>query len=279
MTNTRRGQGRNGAVHLTAALLAAFAASGCASTHDALDTAVTGVKIGVTTAFEETKGAIAKLAKYTKIADLLKKNHDSVNNDDGEIVKVIDAGDDTRKKPSGKAQPKKSAGRPHQERAETRLPKTAPRQQTLPTGSFKGAFGWPVEAGIISSEFGPRWGRTHRGIDIAAETGEPILAAADGEVIYSGNGLRGYGNVVILRHDAHTTTLYAHNSALQCRAGERVKAGATIALLGSTGHSTGPHCHFEVRDDREAINPRTRLVKSRIFEQQILLADGTRRRG
>ena len=66
-------------------------------------------------------------------------------------------------------------------------------------------------------------------------------------MIYASDGLSGYGNVVILRHDGRTTTLYAHNSALKSRKGDRVRLGTVIALLGSTGRSTGPHLHYEVR--------------------------------
>jgi len=128
---------------------------------------------------------------------------------------------------------------------------------------YDGGYRWPLTAGVVSSEFGKRWGRRHEGIDIAADLGEPVLASADGRVEYAGSGLRGYGNVVILRHDDRTTTLYAHNSALKVKPGERVKGGQTIALLGSTGHSTGPHVHFEIRRKSVPEDPRADLPKSR----------------
>lgn len=128
---------------------------------------------------------------------------------------------------------------------------------------YHGGYRWPLTAGIVSSEFGHRWGRPHEGIDIAADKGEPVLAAAAGRVIYAGDGLRGYGNVVILRHDQRTTTLYAHNSKLEVKAGQWVKSGELIALLGSTGHSTGPHVHFEFRQNSIAENPRSILPASR----------------
>jgi murein DD-endopeptidase MepM/ murein hydrolase activator NlpD len=82
-------------------------------------------------------------------------------------------------------------------------------------------------------------------------------------VIYAGDGLSGYGNAVILRHDQKTTTLYAHNRELRASLGDRVEAGQVIATLGSTGHSTGPHLHFEVRIRNKAVDPRRKLVRGR----------------
>jgi murein DD-endopeptidase MepM/ murein hydrolase activator NlpD len=128
---------------------------------------------------------------------------------------------------------------------------------------YTGNYRWPLEAGIISSEYGERWGKVHKGIDIAADSGEPVYAVAAGEVIYAGDGLRGYGNVVILRHDNRLTSLYAHNTELKVKAGDEVKQGDLIALLGSTGHSTGPHVHFEFREGDVAVNPHTLLPNSK----------------
>jgi lysostaphin len=130
---------------------------------------------------------------------------------------------------------------------------------------YAGAYRWPLDAGIVSSEYGERWGKLHKGIDIAADQGEPVYAMADGVVIYASDGMRGYGNVVIVRHDANLSTLYAHNSALEVHAGDRVKQGELIALLGSTGHSTGPHTHFEIRNGDQPVDPRAVLPKSSRF--------------
>ena len=74
--------------------------------------------------------------------------------------------------------------------------------------------------------------------------------------------MRGYGNAVVLRHDDRVTTLYAHNSALKVKLGQKVTQGEQIALLGNTGHSTGPHVHFEIRSGEAPVNPRTLLPKS-----------------
>jgi murein DD-endopeptidase MepM/ murein hydrolase activator NlpD len=127
-----------------------------------------------------------------------------------------------------------------------------------PSPRYVGAYGWPLQRGLVTSEFGPRWGTLHQGIDIAADAGVPVHASAPGEVVHSGP-LGSYGNLVVLRHDARTTTLYAHNRALRVRAGQRVRQGQVVAALGSTGRSTGPHVHFEVREGERPIDPRRRL--------------------
>lgn len=129
--------------------------------------------------------------------------------------------------------------------------------------AYRGDYRWPLAAGIVSSEFGHRWRRPHEGIDIAADEGEPVYASASGEVLYANDRMRGYGNVVILRHDAQVTTLYAHNQSLKVRLGEKVEQGQVIALLGNTGRSTGPHVHFELRRSQVALNPRGVLPKSK----------------
>jgi len=102
-----------------------------------------------------------------------------------------------------------------------------------------------------------------KGTNIAADEGEPVYAAEAGRVLYADSRMRGYGNVVILRHDSAVITLYAHNQVMKVRLGENMKQGQVIALLGSTGHSTGPHIHFEMRRTNAALDPRTILPKSR----------------
>lgn len=114
-------------------------------------------------------------------------------------------------------------------------------------------FVWPV-SGVVVSGFGMRWGRMHEGIDIAASTGTPIRAAAAGVVIWSG-WRGGYGNAVIIDHGNGLSTVYAHASALIARQGQRVAQGEVIALVGSTGNSSGPHLHFEVRVNGVAVDP------------------------
>jgi murein DD-endopeptidase MepM/ murein hydrolase activator NlpD len=105
---------------------------------------------------------------------------------------------------------------------------------------------WPAE-GTLTSGFGWRWGRVHQGIDIAAPTGTPILAAASGTVDYAGWNDGGYGNMVDIRHDDGTITRYGHLSAIYVKTGQPINQAQVIAAMGSTGFSTGPHLHFEIR--------------------------------
>jgi murein DD-endopeptidase MepM/ murein hydrolase activator NlpD len=129
-------------------------------------------------------------------------------------------------------------------------------------GAYKGGrLAWPV-AGSVTSGYGWRihpiakTRRMHTGIDIAAPTGTPVHAAADGVVIRATQGWNGgYGNVVIVDHGSDITTLYGHNSSLASSVGREVKRGEVIAYVGSTGNSTGPHCHFEVRGKGATQNP------------------------
>ena len=116
-----------------------------------------------------------------------------------------------------------------------------------PDGAGASRLRWPVDDPRVTSSFGRRWGRPHEGIDLVAPTGTPVLAAAAGEVIYAGNTVRGYGNMVVVRHGANLLTVYAHNSVLLVRPGDRVGVGQRLALSGQTGHATAPHLHFEVR--------------------------------
>lgn len=97
----------------------------------------------------------------------------------------------------------------------------------------------------------------HTGIDIAAASGTPIKASGDGRVV-SASYRNGYGNTVIIDHGGGVTTLYAHCSKLYVKAGQSVKQGEKIAAVGSTGLSTGPHVHWEVRINGKPVNPRGR---------------------
>ena len=116
-----------------------------------------------------------------------------------------------------------------------------------PANLGKGELGWPLRGGRLASKYGPRNGSFHDGLDLAAPAGTPVYAAHDGIVVYSDNGLSGYGNLVIVRGRDGITTVYAHNRRNIADLGEVVERGEKIAEVGSTGHSTGPHLHFEVR--------------------------------
>ncbi|MCD4818075.1 MAG: peptidoglycan DD-metalloendopeptidase family protein [Candidatus Cloacimonetes bacterium] len=113
--------------------------------------------------------------------------------------------------------------------------------------------------GIVTSEFGMRNGRPHKGIDIAAPTGNPIYAALSGKVVISGVQ-RGYGNVIIIEHSDKIMTVYAHNESNLVRVNDQVKRGQPIATVGKTGIATGPHLHFEYRKNGKAKNPRKYLT-------------------
>ena len=118
---------------------------------------------------------------------------------------------------------------------------------------------WPTR-GTLTSGYGWRWGRMHRGIDVAGPGGTPIVAAAPGVVEKAGWNSGGYGNLVDVRHDDGSMTRYAHNSRITVRVGQRVAQGQHIADMGSTGYSTGPHLHFEIHvPNRGAVNPMAML--------------------
>jgi murein DD-endopeptidase MepM/ murein hydrolase activator NlpD len=108
-------------------------------------------------------------------------------------------------------------------------------------------FRWPVDAPRITSLFGSRWGKMHEGIDLTAPVGTPVYAAGAGEVVYAGSVVRGYGNMIVLKHESDLMTVYAHNSVLLVKVGDRVGIGQRVALSGQSGRATGPHVHFEVR--------------------------------
>ncbi|HTL11970.1 MAG TPA: M23 family metallopeptidase [Bdellovibrionota bacterium] len=186
-------------------------------------------------------GLRQKLDMYRKYSAKFERFHDSGNLVEDDVLDVL--------RDTGVIQGK-AGGKPG-------VPPS--KQVRPPVQAYSGGYRWPLDAGVVSSEFGGRWGKEHKGVDVAADMGEPVKASANGVVIYSGNGMRGYGNVIIVRHDNQVTTLYAHNSRLLKVVGQQVKGGETISLLGSTGHSTGPHVHFEIRDGEVAVNPRTRL--------------------
>ncbi len=224
-----------------------------AATAKAVDvsTVATGKAVDVSAAVAGK--AYKRMKKYLAEKDLLVTFHDAGEHSEDAVLGVL------RKSgligsPDGHVPPA-AGGRP------ARPARSAP----MPTGSvpekYAGSLIWPVDAGIFSSEFGRRPRDNHKGIDIAADVGEPVHAIANGEVIYAGDGLRGYGNVVILRHDRNMSSLYAHNSELKVKQGEQVTQGMVVSLLGNTGRSTGPHVHFEVREGDVALNPRSVLPR------------------
>lgn len=129
-----------------------------------------------------------------------------------------------------------------------------------PVKTYRGKYIWPVQ-GVISSRFGPRRGNMHDGLDIAAKKGTPIRAAASGRVIYSGKKLKGYGKMIIIKHEGVISSVYAHNDKNYAKRKDFVKRGEIIARVGKTGRASGPHLHFEIRKGRKAMNPLFYLPK------------------
>ncbi|HUD00631.1 MAG TPA: M23 family metallopeptidase [Candidatus Polarisedimenticolaceae bacterium] len=148
-----------------------------------------------------------------------------------------------------------------------------PRSSELP----ENAIIWPIVGGI-NSHFGRRGATFHDGIDISAQEGTPIKAIGKGEVIYS-DQLRGYGNLVILRHSGGLVSVYAHNQVNLVAAGDLVTQGEIIAKVGSTGRVTGPHLHLEIRKNNVAQDPLLYLPQlcclqsSDIVEAEKLIAE------
>lgn len=143
--------------------------------------------------------------------------------------------------------------------APTPVPAPARGAAPAPTRSAPAGSGliWPV-SGVVTSEFGPRWGSVHSGIDIGAAGGTPISAARGGTVISAG-WLGDYGNLVVIDHGGGMSTAYAHQSSIAVSEGARVGQGDVIGYVGSTGRSTGNHLHFEVRVGGSAVDPRKYL--------------------
>ncbi len=117
-------------------------------------------------------------------------------------------------------------------------------------------FDWPVRGGEILSYFGAqRRDHRHKGLDIRGRHGQPVLATDDGRIVYSGSSMRGYGKTVIIDHGDRLRSLYAHNSSLLVREGDRVRRGQMIARVGRTGNATTEHCHFEIHENERAVDP------------------------
>jgi len=119
-------------------------------------------------------------------------------------------------------------------------------------GEGTGAFSWPVSGHKLTSSFGSRWGRQHKGIDMVGST--DIMAADDGVIEFAGTR-NGYGNCIIIDHKNGYKTLYGHLSKISVKSGDTVEKGDSIGIMGNTGHSFGTHLHFEIHKDGEVQNP------------------------
>jgi murein DD-endopeptidase MepM/ murein hydrolase activator NlpD len=121
-------------------------------------------------------------------------------------------------------------------------------------GNLHSTLRWPLDEGVMYSGFGIRHGVRHDGIDIGAPEGTPVLAAADADVIYVGYD-KSFGNLVILRHAGNIVTVYAHNRDVVAKIGDKVRSGQTVAHVGQSGRSEGPHLHFETREGKTPVDP------------------------
>ena len=125
-------------------------------------------------------------------------------------------------------------------------------QGTKVTGEGSGVFTWPVSNAVISSSFGQRWGRQHKGIDLVGD--RSIKASDEGVVTFAGQQ-SGYGNVIIINHRNGYETVYGHLKSIDVKVGQIVEKGEAIGVMGNTGRSTGTHLHFEIKKDSVAQNP------------------------
>jgi lipoprotein NlpD len=146
-------------------------------------------------------------------------------------------------------------------RATTRTTTTTrkPAATSSPLDNRKVSWQWPVHGKLITTFKSNKTGR--KGIDIAGTEGKAIKAAAAGKVVYSGNGLISYGNLVIIKHNRNYLSAYAHNRRLLVKEGDTIKAGQKIAELGRTG-TDSPRLHFEIRKNGKPVNPLQYLPSS-----------------
>ena len=125
----------------------------------------------------------------------------------------------------------------------------------IPSRKYKPkvSFIWPLH-GNITRNFNLKSLKQHHGIDIAALKGTKILAAQSGKIIFSGHQ-KGYGNMIVIRHDSEFSTIYAHNNANLVSLGQKVSQGDVVATVGNTGNATGHHLHFEIRKGKNPLDP------------------------
>lgn len=147
------------------------------------------------------------------------------------------------------------------------LPEAAAPPPEAPITAPAGAFIWPVQGNVLSG-YGPKAGGLYNeGINIAVPQGTPVRASQDGEVVYVGNELRGYGNLLLLRHPNGWVTAYAHNETLLVQRGDKVRRGQAIARAGSSGSVDSPQVHFEMRQGTRSVDPMRYLAGQGVTER------------
>lgn len=135
---------------------------------------------------------------------------------------------------------------------------TPRKNVSIPSSQAKKRFAWPVKGQVVSN-FGVSNKGQNDGINIACKKGTPVLASDTGTIGYAGNELKGYGNLVLIKHDDGWITAYAHNDKLLVKKGQRIKKGDKIALSGQTGNVKTPQLHFEIRYKTKVVNPKNYL--------------------
>ena len=205
-----------------------------------------------------------KVAKQQALIDLMEndkevydRQYDEMMASSAEVSRLIQAKEEEirRKAEEARRQAEMEARRQAQQAGNVEFPDDGGYVMQ----SYGGGMIWPI-SGSITSEFGwrthPIFGsaRFHSGLDIGGDYGMPIHAAASGVVIEAG-WIGGYGNTIMIEHGSGIVTLYGHNESLAVGVGQQVNQGDVIAYCGSTGNSTGPHCHFEVRVGGEPVSP------------------------
>ena len=150
------------------------------------------------------------------------------------------------KAPAGSKPVKVAEKKTATEKADTPAPESTKPEVIAEPGI---RLSWPAK-GKVTADFS----ESNKGIDIAGKVGEPVMAASDGKVVYAGNSLRGYGNLVIVKHDNTYLTAYAHNSKLSVKEGDAVRKGQKIAEMGDTD-ATSAKLHFELRVNGKPVNP------------------------
>lgn len=185
---------------------------------------------------------------------LLREEQDDLESEQAEIEELIE-------KRQAEERARRAAAREAAQRAPsgaTSSGSTSSGRASAPSATSSAGYAWPMCA-PTTSEYGPRWGRMHRGIDLGAGSGTPIGAVKGGTVIFA-NWQGGYGRLLLIDHGDGVVTAYAHMSSFRVGAGQSVQRGQTVGTVGSSGNSTGPHLHLEFRVNGRAVNPRQYLA-------------------
>ncbi len=194
------------------------------------------------------------LADLEAQADRLMAQQESLEAEEAEIQQLIKQQQEAARRAEEERRRAAEAAAAEQSSSSGSSSEPAPAP---PPPSTSGCYAWPAN-GPVTSEYGPRWGRMHRGLDIDGNTGDPLYAAQSGTVSYTGY-YSGYGNLTLISHSDGVTTAYAHQSSFGVSTGQTVGRGEFIGRMGATGNVTGSHLHFETRTSSGAVNPRRYL--------------------